>query len=175
MGSDLEALGNRLKQARVNAGNPTIEDVAGTLHITKSYVSQMENGKKQPSWRHLIEFARLYNVSVDDLLGIGNDSAGRIAREDPATIEVSQDIRNLLNHFDDLSTDGRDLMLRFSALLLENETRRSSTLYTEWIVRAMVSDDEWKLIESARALARSGDEIGARRVVDDWLNRRNGK
>lgn len=176
MDSELVALGKRLREARRSApGDPTLATMARELDVSESYVSQLEKGKKQPSWRHLKQMAVAYGTTTDALLGLGDNATAFLVHSALTSGELPSEIRNLLAHFGYLSDMGRDLLLRLSELLVETETRQSSAIYTEWIVRAMVSDEEWALIESARALARTGDEIGARRVVDDWLSRRNGK
>lgn len=172
MSDELEALGNRLKEARKSAGNPTLESVAGRLHVSKSYMSQLERGKKQPSWRHLVIMAREYATTVDRLLGVDSGAAGAMQRDAAGRFAMLPEVRTLLDSFDNLSGDGRELLGRIGALLVNHELRRSSAVFAEQILRAMVSDQEWELIEGARALARAGDEVAARGIIDDWLSGR---
>ncbi len=65
-------LGSRLRQARLDA-NMTLRELARTLGVSPSFVSQLENGKSQPSVATLYSLAQLLNVSIDRLFdgGVG--------------------------------------------------------------------------------------------------------
>ena len=56
-----------LKSARKAAGLKAV-DVATILRVTPSAVSKWEKGEALPSADKLIPLARLYNVSVEELL-----------------------------------------------------------------------------------------------------------
>ena len=49
--------------------NLTQEVVAAKLGVAKNTVSQWENGKRQPDFETLCNLSKLYNVSIDELLG----------------------------------------------------------------------------------------------------------
>jgi transcriptional regulator with XRE-family HTH domain len=59
-------LGTRLRQARLDA-NMTLRELARTLGVSPSFVSQLENGKSQPSVATLYSLAQLLGVSIDRL------------------------------------------------------------------------------------------------------------
>lgn len=61
----------RLKEFRILKGL-TRKEVAENLNITVNSIEKYENGKAEPSIANLIKLARLFNVSVDTL--IGNDA-----------------------------------------------------------------------------------------------------
>lgn len=59
-------LGARLKDIRLTAGL-SLRELARQANVSPSFVSQIENGKSQPSVATLYVFSRLLNVSVDEL------------------------------------------------------------------------------------------------------------
>jgi DNA-binding XRE family transcriptional regulator/quercetin dioxygenase-like cupin family protein len=62
----MDNLGTRLKQLRVKAGL-TLRQLARKTDVSPSFVSQIENGKSQPSVATLYAFAQLLDVSIDEL------------------------------------------------------------------------------------------------------------
>lgn len=62
----MDNLGSRLKNVRLKAGW-TLRELARQAGVSPSFVSQIENGKSQPSVATLYEFAQLLNVSIDEL------------------------------------------------------------------------------------------------------------
>lgn len=64
----VELLGARLKEVRTKA-NLSLREVARQLDVSPSFVSQIENGKSQPSVVTLYQFARLFGVPIDHLFG----------------------------------------------------------------------------------------------------------
>ncbi len=59
-------LGARLKDVRMGSGM-SLREVARQLGVSPSFVSQMENGKSQPSVATLYSMAQLLGVSIDEL------------------------------------------------------------------------------------------------------------
>ncbi|WP_255461215.1 helix-turn-helix domain-containing protein [Glaciihabitans sp. INWT7] len=62
----MESLGSRLKDIRLKAGL-TLRELARQAEVSPSFVSQIENGKSQPSVATLYVFSQLLDVSVDEL------------------------------------------------------------------------------------------------------------
>jgi transcriptional regulator with XRE-family HTH domain/quercetin dioxygenase-like cupin family protein len=62
----MDNLGSRLKYIRLKAGL-TLRQLARKADVSPSFVSQIENGKSQPSVATLYTFAQLLNVSIDEL------------------------------------------------------------------------------------------------------------
>jgi transcriptional regulator with XRE-family HTH domain/quercetin dioxygenase-like cupin family protein len=62
----MDNLGSRLKAIRLKSGW-TLRELARQAHVSASFVSQIENGKSQPSVATLYVFAQLLDVSIDEL------------------------------------------------------------------------------------------------------------
>jgi transcriptional regulator with XRE-family HTH domain/quercetin dioxygenase-like cupin family protein len=62
----MDNLGSRLKNLRLKAGL-TLRALARKAEVSPSFVSQIENGKSQPSVATLYAFAQLLDVSIDEL------------------------------------------------------------------------------------------------------------
>lgn len=90
----MEHLGPRLKEVRT-AANLSVREVARQLNVSPSFVSQIENGKSQPSVRTLYQIAQLLGVTIDVLFAPDvaprnnshhGESAVRDQMHDPADI-----------------------------------------------------------------------------------------
>ena len=69
----VENLGTRLRQARQRSGL-SLRELARQLRVSPSFVSQLENGKSQPSVATLYSLAQLLDVSIDRLFDTSNAS-----------------------------------------------------------------------------------------------------
>ena len=69
----MDSLGERLKDLRVTAGL-SLRELARQAGVSPSFVSQIENGKAQPSVATLYRFSQLLGVSIDELF---NDKAAK--------------------------------------------------------------------------------------------------
>lgn len=72
-GTLMDQLGRRLKDFRVRSGL-TLRELARQADVSPSLISQIENGKSQPSVATLYAFSRLLNVAVDDLFTEGEQT-----------------------------------------------------------------------------------------------------
>src|SRR4051794_6982886 len=72
----MEDLGKRLKEVRVRAGL-TLRELARQADVSPSLISQIENGKSQPSVATLYTFSRVLHVSVDELFDGRTQPNGR--------------------------------------------------------------------------------------------------
>jgi len=63
------SLGSRLKLVRLKAGL-SLREVARQLGVSPSFVSQLENGKSQPSVATLYSISQLLDVSIDELFSV---------------------------------------------------------------------------------------------------------
>jgi transcriptional regulator with XRE-family HTH domain/mannose-6-phosphate isomerase-like protein (cupin superfamily) len=68
-------LGARLKAVRLRSGM-SLREVARQLGVSPSFVSQLENGKSQPSVATLYSIAQLLDVSIDQLFASPPQDAG---------------------------------------------------------------------------------------------------
>lgn len=62
-------LGPRLREVRLRSGL-SLREVARQLGVSPSFLSQMENGKSQPSVATLYSMAQLLGVSIDELFNM---------------------------------------------------------------------------------------------------------
>ncbi len=65
----MDNLGERLRDIRIKSGL-TLRELARQANVSPSFISQIENGKSQPSVATLYSFSRLLGVSVDELFEV---------------------------------------------------------------------------------------------------------
>ena len=80
-------LGARLREARRQAGL-SLRELARQLSVSPSFLSQMENGKSQPSVATLYSIAQVLGVSIDELFHV-DDAAPAAAPAHGATPAVA--------------------------------------------------------------------------------------
>ena len=73
---DKKVFGLRLREIR-EAKQISRKEVAELLHVTKTQISDMENGKSGTNLDRLYLLCNCYKVSSDYLLGITDDPAWR--------------------------------------------------------------------------------------------------
>ncbi len=78
-------LGPRLKTIRL-ASEKSLREVARRLDVSPSFLSQIENGKSQPSVATLYSLARLLGVPVDTLFAPTFDGAAPLTPNDDAVV-----------------------------------------------------------------------------------------
>lgn len=96
----------KIKQIR-RAQRMTLETLAGLVRLSPSYVSEIENGKKQCNGLRLKAFAAALGVSVHDLIDDGTD---------PVTADH---LRTMML----LSPEDQDTVRRVAASLLRKPDR----------------------------------------------------
>ena len=62
----MDNLGERLKSIRMQQGL-SLRELARQANVSPSFISQIENGKSQPSVATLYSFSQLLDISIDDL------------------------------------------------------------------------------------------------------------
>jgi transcriptional regulator with XRE-family HTH domain len=65
-------IGHRLKEVRTERGL-SLRELARLASVSPSFLSQIENGKSQPSVATLYSFSKLLGVQIDDLFGSPED------------------------------------------------------------------------------------------------------
>jgi transcriptional regulator with XRE-family HTH domain len=70
----VENLGGRLRKVRLATGM-SLREVSRQLGVSPSFVSQLENGKSQPSVATLYSLAQLLGVSIDELFAVDGGAA----------------------------------------------------------------------------------------------------
>lgn len=99
--------GGNLKELRINQ-KYTQEQLAKKLNKTKSTISCYESGQKQPSLQTLIEIAKIFHTSLDNLLGL--DKKKTIVIDDLSSAQIE-----LLN----------SLVIEFRSTPIQNKKRLS--------------------------------------------------
>ena len=81
----MSKIGDRVRQARKAIGDSQ-EDLAARIHVNRSYISLVENGKSSPTFEFLEKVASGLNMNVEDLV-VGQPITGMVsfdATEGPA-------------------------------------------------------------------------------------------
>ena len=74
-------LGNRLAELRKEHGLSQ-EELADKLGVSRQAVSKWERGEASPDTDNLIELAKIYNISLDELLGLSAKEGGKEPKDD---------------------------------------------------------------------------------------------
>ena len=85
---------NRLKELREEKGY-SLEKLANILHVSKSTLSRIENDKLEPRCSLLEDYAKVFNVTVDYILGL-TDNAKLNVRDEK---NISKDLKNIMDDF----------------------------------------------------------------------------
>ena len=88
-------LGSRLKEIRLKSGL-SLHEIARQLDVSPSFISQIENGKSQPSVATLYAFAKLLSVPVDVLF----QSSGEVDIDSDKQLGVDVSRKNLAHPTD---------------------------------------------------------------------------
>lgn len=83
----INGLGQRLQQQRI-LRNFSQKQVASSIGVSASVISNYESGERTPSIENLISLAHLYHCSADYLLGI--DKADNARRLDVSMLNNKQ-------------------------------------------------------------------------------------
>jgi len=73
---DKELLGARLLELREKKG-VSQKNIADLLHVTRTQISDIENGKSGTNLDRFLQLCQFYRVSADYLLGITDDPTWR--------------------------------------------------------------------------------------------------
>ena len=116
MNINFKEIGMRLKLAR---GKTTQKSIADELNISKSYISNIENGAK-PSLEYLTAIAARFNVSIDWLVF----GSGSMEKSEKDNLHRSE----LLQIFDSLSPDKQAILLGTIKTILQNSSISSLSI-----------------------------------------------
>ena len=97
-------LGSRLKEIRLKTGL-SLREIARQLNVSPSFVSQLENGKSQPSVSTLYEMAKLLSVPVDVLFQSSGDPV--VNSQKNYELEINRDV---FEHPTDVWDDSKALI-----------------------------------------------------------------
>lgn len=139
MRDPVQYLGPRLKEIRLESGL-SLREVARQLDVSPSFVSQIENGKSQPSVATLYSFARLLGVPVDVLFE--SQWNGKVANEaKPDAETVSR------NTFETPSDAWDESGARISAVNSSNRSQITMDSGVQWARLAATSEKSVNFME----------------------------
>jgi transcriptional regulator with XRE-family HTH domain len=94
-------LADRSRDIRTQLGLSQ-NDVAKALHVTRGFISNVENGRVNMSMRLMVYYAQLMHVSLDEIAGLTDKQYLSTALDNEIMDEVSQlsleEKNDLLNH-----------------------------------------------------------------------------
>ncbi len=96
-GTSRRPLGDRIRQARERSG-VRLRALAAELGISPSYLSDIENGKRTPAHRLLVEICRRLRLDLDELLAAAgklDPETRRYLRRSPAAARLLRRIARL--------------------------------------------------------------------------------
>lgn len=82
-------LATRSREIRTQLGLSQ-NDVAKALHVTRGFISNVENGRVKMSMRLMIYYAQLMNVTLDELVGLTDRQYMSTALDNLIMEEVSK-------------------------------------------------------------------------------------
>ncbi|MBQ8206290.1 MAG: helix-turn-helix transcriptional regulator [Bacilli bacterium] len=139
-------IANRLLEYRKRSGLSQ-EELAEKLDISRQSVSKWERAEASPDTDNLIELAKIYGVTMDDLLNV--DKPIKFKEEEPVehvaskgyVIEINKD-----NNFHEDEDDNKITLKKDGVYIIYEKTREKSQLdYEELYVK--VEDENKKIVE----------------------------
>ena len=82
-------LADRSREIRTRLGLSQ-NDVAKALHVTRGFISNVENGRVNMSMRLMVYYAQLMHVSLDEIAGLTDKQYLNTALDNEIMEEVSQ-------------------------------------------------------------------------------------
>ena len=94
-------LANRLAELRKQKGLSQ-EELADRLGVSRQAISKWERGEASPDTDNLIELAKIYEISLDELVGLSNPNKSNDNKDEPkkAGIHIENDDEDSI-HIDD--------------------------------------------------------------------------
>lgn len=88
-GGTMPNLADRSREIRSQLGLSQ-SDVAKALHVTRGFISNVENGRVNMSMRLMVYYARLMHVSLDEIVGLTDKQYLSTALDHEIMEEISQ-------------------------------------------------------------------------------------
>lgn len=129
MSIDYKSIGQRLAEARKSL-NLTQTQTSELLNVSKSYIANIERGKK-PSLEYILAIAKNTNISLDWLL---------IGEQNYSQIEVDDVTKELIDIFASIPIDAKPYMLGVIKTIIQNSADPKSQ--TSSIYQSNDGDDE---------------------------------
>lgn len=116
---DGETIGGRLRRIR-KEHEYTQTELAGKIGITQTLVSDYETGRARPPAEMLIRFAKVLDVSADELLGLEKPKKG-------GTLHGNNRIIRRLKRIEELPPADRKAVFRVIDAMLESHSGPKNT------------------------------------------------
>ncbi len=81
--------------------------LAQMMSVSRSTIAMWESGKSSPDNFDIIKLAALFNISVDELLGVSTGKGSDTIPEDSTSYSISLDEQALLNLYRNLNSEGK--------------------------------------------------------------------
>ena len=107
-----------LQQARKDAGF-TQQDVCDELGMTQGALSQLESGKKLPTWSRIQQFCKLYEIHPTELSVSISNFKGQAKKQKTVNIKRADALRFALSQI--VSKEHVDKVIEISAAIIEVE------------------------------------------------------
>ena len=102
-------IGDKLKELRLTA-NLTQQQVAAGIDISRSTLSQYENGLIEPTASVIAKLSKFFQISSDFILGLEDDFGSKTYEK--LQNAVTPEERKILNAYRNLSPSNREMILR---------------------------------------------------------------
>ena len=152
MAGSVDHIGPRLKEMRQRA-SLSLREIAQQLEVSPSFVSQIENGKSQPSVATLYSFATLFGVSMDALFQEGWSEPITHPKSSPEVIK-----RDEASHPHDMWDDSE---ARISAVSPGNRTLITTESGIQWERLAATTEKSVNFMEIVYEPGTESLEMGA--------------
>ena len=102
-------LGDKIKKLRLE-NSLTQKDLAEKLYVTAQAVSRWENNEVEPSIATLGEMAKIFNVSISELIGEENKQQEQVVFVREPQYESPKPVLAVCEHCNDPIYDGKDIV-----------------------------------------------------------------
>ena len=117
--------GERVRNLRHGIGI-TQEQLAARLNLSKANVSKYESNAIEPNLDTLLALSKIFNVSIDYLLGNDNMSGKTGTASSYASPQISKDVAAIINYYNKLSGNGKEKALEYIEMLKDREERKGN-------------------------------------------------
>lgn len=159
-------IGRKMQELRKVSGM-TQEQLAEKLNVSRQTVSKWENGTTLPDLESILKFCRIFHISLDDLLGEGNQPQStqeRITLQD--LVRINRHSRKITLLF----VGGLLFLVLACTVIAIVLAVRSATLSTQYILYRYMTVGEYAVCSAdysaAIVLAIIAAAVGAAFLID---------
>lgn len=158
-----KALGEQIRKLRMSK-KYTLAVMAERIGVTTSAIAAYENGSRNPSHEVLVKIARIFNVTVDNLL---NPSDRDLLDVSGLTVEQRDNIEKLVLMYKKINTliveifevkQDDTIMLNYLENSLDEFKSQVINKKHNFISDALIKEDKRKMIEQAKFGSESGED-----------------